>query len=554
MNLLQSIRDTFGDATPPGEVVSVDDLMPYAYSGQTSPSPYEWSLFDGEKFAGGFGPTQILQTDYWTLRSRSEQLFTENLYARGIIRRLITNEINTGLSPESSPDERTLGLAEDSLVEWTEDRENAFGLWAESPAVCDWKKERTFGQIQQEARQEALISGDVLVVLRQHRRTKLPAVQIISGSSVRTPWTETPTRVGHEIVHGVELDKQGRTFGFHVKQKDGTAKFMPAYGEKSGRRLAWLVYGTDRRMDDIRGQPLLSLVMQSLKEIDRYRDSAQRKAVINSIMAMFIKKTEERAGSLPMTGGAVRRGTADITDDTTGTTPRKFNVGSYLPGMVVDELQYGEEPVMRGGEGTDTNFSTFEDTILGAIAWANEMPPEILTLRFSNNYSASQAAINEFKIYLNKVWGNFGRQFCSPIWIDWMISDALRGRTQAPGLLEAWRDPAQFDILAAWVGADWYGSIKPSTDMTKQVKSAELLVSGGFSTRAREARVMTGTKFSKNIKRLRRENEQLADAMTPMIEARQALGIDDRDNQIVSSDDIKDELDDWMEEYLSAHG
>jgi capsid protein len=81
-------------------------------------------------------------------------------------------------------------------------------------------------------------------------------------------------------------------------------------------------------------------------------------------------------------------------------------------------------------------------------------------------------------------------------------------------------------VFGAWVTVDWYGSIKPSTDMFKQVKASNLLVEGGYSTRAREARITTGTKFSKNVKRLKRENEQLAEAIRPTLELEREFGPD----------------------------
>lgn len=556
MSILETLRNAFGPADgaidPSGNVLAVDDLDPFAYAGQTSFAHSEYALFDGGKFAGGFGATQLQQVDYWTLRARSAQLFNENLYAKGLIRRLITNEINTGLTPEASPDEQILGLPEDSLAAWTETVENRFGLWGKSREVCDWKKEQTFGAIQRTARMESLICGDVLVVLRQNARTRLPMVQLVSGNSVQTPWgNEAGIRAGHEIKHGVEFDTVGRVAAYWVRQADGSFKRLPAYGEKSGRRIAWLVFGTEKRLDDVRGQPLLAIVLQSLKEIDRYRDSAQRKAVINSILALFIKKTSDKPGSLPMTGGALRRDSAQVSDSTTAGTPRKFNMANYLPGMVIDELQEGEEPVMKGGEGTDVNFGTFEEAIIQAVAWANEIPPEILRLAFSNNYSASQAAINEFKIYLNKVWAEWGENFCQPIYVEHLISEALNGKTDAPGLLDAWRNPAKHDVLAAWVSCDWYGSIKPSTDMLKQVKAAELLVAGGYSSRAREARTMTGTKFSKNIKRLTRENEQLAKAVRPMLELKAEFGPQRTDDAVAALtaqvEDVVEALDDYRE-------
>lgn len=522
LRMAQNIyAQTFGNksaVTPAVEITSVDDLDPYAAA-----SPGFLTDFTGDKFFDGFGATKLFTADYWTLRQRSSQLFTENLYARGIIRRLITNEINTGLSPDLAPDGDILGISETRLTDWTEGTENRFSLWAKNPQLCDFYKLNTFGAIQRAARMEALIAGDVLVVLRQSPVFRLPSIQLISGANVQTPLGGASNLSnGHKITHGVETDAVGRVVAHWVQQADGSSKRLLARGPKSGRRLSWLVYGTDKRLDELRGQPLLSLVLQSLKEIDRYRDSAQRKAVVNSVLAMFIEKGENKAGTLPISGGAVRNDAQTVTD-TDGAT-REFKTAKHLPGLILEELQHGEKPHLLGGQGTDINFGTFETAIIQAVAWANEIPPEILTLAFSNNYSASQAAINEFKIYLNKVWTDWGETFCTPIYIDWLVSETLLQKITAPGLLEAWRTPSQYDVFGAWVAVDWYGSIKPSTDMLKQVKGSERAIAKGLTTHAREARGLTGTKFTKNVKKLATENKLLAEAMRPMLELEKEFG------------------------------
>ena len=534
----EEARAALADYTgqPPVPTIAVDTMKPVAFQGQTRLSDWEHSIYDGGKFAGGFGATQLQQIDYWTLRQRSSQLFNENLYARGLIRRLITNEINTGLSPESVPDEDVIGVAEDSLLDWSEEVETRFHLWGKNPAVCDHFHQDTFGAIQRTARREALVDGDVLVVLRQSQRTKMPAVQLIRGQSVRTPiLSKMNLSKGHTVKHGVERDTSRRVTAYWILQEDGSSKRLPAFGARSGRRLAWLVFGTDKRMDEERGQPLLALVLQSLKEIDRYRDSTQRKAVVNSILAMFIEKSEDKPGTLPMTGGAVRH--AQVTDvDDSGTTHTRNILGMH-PGMVMEELQTGEKPVAFGAQGTDEKFGEFEEAIIQAVAWANEMPPEILRLAFSNNYSASQAAINEFKIYLNRVWTEWGESFCSPIYTDWLISSLLQQKITANGLLAVWRDPLQQDIFTAWTDVEWYGSIKPSTDMLKQAKGSELVVKNGWSTNAREARGITGTKFSKNVRRLKRENEQIVEAMRPLAEFKQEFGVGPNEEAVTALDD-----------------
>jgi len=362
---------------------------------------------------------------------------------------------------------------------------------------------------------------------------------LVSGASVQTPYDVTGLPEGHRVVHGVELDQRGRHAAYWIRQADGmTSKRQPAHGARSGRRLAWLLYGTDNAMEETRGTPLLGLVLQSLKEVDRYRDSVQRKAVVNSMLAMFIKKGQDKIGSLPVQNSAVRHDQIETTSS--DGSARSFDVSGQIPGIVMQELQHGEEPVGFHSQGTDLDFGRFEATIINAIAWAHEMPPEILTLAFSSNYSASQAAINEFKIYLNRVRTAMGAGFCQPIYQEWLVSEVLNGRIDAPGLIRAWRDPSRYDELGAWMFADWSGAIKPSTDVLKQAKGHKILVDNGWMTNARSSRELTGTKYRRNMSILKRENELKADVMRPVLELRREFGSDETaDVESIISDAIE---------------
>ena len=488
-------------------------------------APVRSQFFDGDKFPGGFGATSLLAMDHWTLRQRSNQLFNENLYARGLIRRLITNEINKGLNLEAVPNGDILGGAmknDDTRTDWSEDVESRFQIWSKNAPLCDYFQADTFGGIQRTIRREALVTGDVLVVLRQSQRLRLPKVQLISGEKVQNPMSPK-VRKGNTIKHGVELDAAGRQVAYWVTQVDGTSARVPAIGERTGRRIAWLVYGTDKRLDDVRGLPMLSLVLQSLKEIDRYRDSAQRKAVINSILAMFIKKTDDKPGTKPMTGGAVRREEATVTDGDGST--RTYNLSSHIPGVILDELQTGEEPVGFNSAGTDINFPVFEAAVLNAVAWSNEIPPEVFTLSFQSNYSASRGAVNEFKMYLDKMRAEFAEKVTEPIYQEWLISEILLGKINAPGFLEAWRDISKYDILGAWIASDWSGAIKPSVDLKKEVAAYREMIEDGLITHDRAARELSGTKFSTNIRRLTKENALKATAREPLLEQAARLGV-----------------------------
>jgi lambda family phage portal protein len=435
---------------------------------------------------------------------RSIEMFETNLYGRGLIRRLVTNEVHTGLSLEADPDAEILGLTEDEVTAWSDRVESYYNAWASTPDACDHERrpDMTHGELTAMARREALVGGDVLVVTRMHAVTKLPTVQLYPAHMVKTPFNAHESSA--EIIDGVELNAAGRQVAYHVQLADGSFQRFAARGARSGRRQAWLMYGTDRRTGQVRGTPLLGVVLQSLKEIDRYRDATQRKAIINSIVTMWIEKSEDKLGSNPLTQGAQRAGTVQTVDN--DGDPRTFNVADQIPGLVLEELQHGETPhSFKSDTGDTVQFPEFEAAIVSAIAWHCEIPPEILRLSFDKNYSASQAALNEFTLYLDVQRDRIARSFNQPIYEQWLEASTLRGTISAnlnSGI-------ANFEVRRSWMRADWYGAAKPVTDALKLMKATELALSMGLTTRHRAARMYNGSKFSTNARHLRRELEEL---------------------------------------------
>lgn len=494
-------------------------------------------LFTGEKFPGGLNPVTIGGFDYWTLRRRSAELFDTSHHARGFIKRMITNEISTGLTPEAAPKSEILGIDQEFLNNWARQTETRFAVWACAPSVCDWMRVSTFGEIQAAAKMEALISGDCVVVFRPSTVPGLQSVQLIRGNLIQGPGLlNANVRQGNTVKHGVELDRQKRVVAYWILQTDGKHKRQPVMGEKSGRRIAWMIFGTERRLDEVRGHPILSLMIQSLQSIGDYRDSAQRKALINSFITMWVEKTEDSLGSLPINRMSATNNET-LTTTTSAGNVKVSNLNSFLPGTMVDGMAPGEKLQVHSTQGTDVNFGDFEEAIIQSLAWANEIPPEIMFLSFSSNYSASQAAINEYNLYLHKVRINWGSTFCTPIYNQWLVGQTLIGRIVTPGLVAAWRRPDQYDIFGAWTSVDWYGSIKPSTDMKKQTQGAEILIKNGWSTNAAISRQLTGTNYESNMKRLLEENKLKVLIATPLLELEQKFGTQET-NAALSKIDI----------------
>jgi lambda family phage portal protein len=458
----------------------------------------------GDKFPGSWGTTSLYDIiDYDELRLRSRQLFRDNIYARGFVRRLVTNEINTGLTWESFPYARALGITDDASSLWAEEKENAFELWANDPRQCDFSGMSKFGELQKRARRQALVDGDVLVVLHLDPFSGLPRIQLIAASSVCTPVSVDAG--ARNIKHGVEVGANGEHLAFWVRNDDNTETRIPAYGAASGRKIAWLIYGSDMLLDEVRGEPFLAIMLYSLRDLDRYKDAAQRKALLNAMLALFVEKGEDRAGSNPFSRGAVR--TSEVTALASDSTQRSFDLSKFIPGLYIEELQTGEKIVPHSTAGTDVNYGPFEESIIQALSWCAEIPPEIARLCFTRNYSASQAAINEFKMYLDMRRDSFGSVFCEPIKNEWLIGAHFSGVFSTPGFIESYLDRSRVGEFQAWTRGEWTGPVKPSTDLLKMARGLEVLVDHGWETNARAARTLTGSKFETNVARINRERQ-----------------------------------------------
>lgn len=463
--------------------------------------------FNGEKFPGSFGMTKDYSfVDYYTLRKRSVQLFKENAYARGVMRRLLRNEINSGLVLEANAIPDVIGITEQDATDWDQKSEQDWSLWGTDPLQCDYKKIDPIGKIAESCRQAALISGDCLVVLRMNQITGLPMVQLIDGEKIKNPIGKSANGK-NRIVHGVELDKNDRHVAFWVSSFENgkyKSKRIPAYGEKSGRKISWLVYGTDKRLDAVRGEPILALVLYMLKELDRYKDAEQRAATINGMIPMFIKKTQKGPGGGGFGQGAITKESLSVLQP--DGSSRDLNFTSNLPGTV-KEMAYGEELDSYNTQRPNVNFGKFEEIIINTFAWCLEVPPEILRLLFTNSFSASRQANNEFNVYLQYRSVTFGNEFYQPIYKERLISAVLTNQLKAPGLIEAWRNKRDWRIVGGWTSAVWEGIARPSVDINKDVNAAVKAIANGIGTVKWWTKRITGQNWRAVYKQRQREDE-----------------------------------------------
>jgi capsid protein len=129
------------------------------------------------------------------------------------------------------------------------------------------------------------------------------------------------------------------------------------------------------------------------------------------------------------------------------------------------------------------------------------IPYELLVLNFTSSYSASRGALLE-------AWKNFrmwrawlARDFCHPIFEEWLAEAVARGRIKAPGFF------ADVATRKAYSGAEWNGPAQGLLNPVHEVTAAEKRVQNGFSTRDREAQELNGSDFYKNAQQRKREEK-----------------------------------------------
>lgn len=477
---------------------------------------------------GGGSHREDIEEHIGTLRQRTRDLYCggSNL-ATGAVKRLRTNAVGTGLHLKSTINEEVLGISADEARELEEIIEREFAHWANS-TNCDIERIDNFYQLQQLALLNALLSGDSFALMTTTKRIGSIydlRIELVEADRISTPDNQT---VNPLFCEGVEKNEAGEVVAYHI------SKFHPlsfaerqprewvrvkAFGEKTGRRNVIHVMNRER-IGQVRGVPFLSPVIETIKQLGRYTEAEVLAAVINGLFTVFIEKE----------GASDDMAFGEVVPEEMQVDREDENSIELAPGAVID-LGEGEKANMVNPGRPNPNFDPFVMAVIKQIGAALEIPYEILIMAFSNNYSASRAAILEFfkVIKMYRAW--FVADFCQPIYEEWLSEAVARGRIYAPGFFH---DPI---IKDTYCSAEWNGPSAGQLDPKKEVEAAELRVQSGFSTRERETTELTGTDFYKNVKQRKREEELLKEVKGNAGQEMQAANVDNGD---MESDPDKD--------------
>lgn len=459
-------------------------------------------------------PKDDIDPNLDTLRSRSRDLYMNGPIGTAALKTTRTNVIGPGLRLKARINAELLGLTTEQADAWCGQVEEEFNLWAESKH-SDAIRMNDFYDQQGIAFLGMLMNGDSFAIFKQAERTPwMPyglRIHLIEADRVCTPQgngvlgnsVEGRAENGNRIYSGVEIDDEGALIAYHIANTYATdytsGKIrewvrVEAYGRNTGRPNILHLMDTERA-EQRRGVPMLAPVIETLKQITRYTEAELMAAVISAMFTVFIKSSaptnENPLGSM-----------IPLEQQMAADEPNSYEMG---PGAI-NVLGQDEEIQIADPKRPNSNFDPFVRSLCLYVGAALEIPYELLLKNFQSSYSASRAALLEaWKMFrMRRQWT--AKEFCQPIYEEWLAEAVALGRIRAPGFFG---DPK---IRRAWCQAEWNGPAPGQLDPVKEVEAAERRVALGLSTREREAIEANGSDFWTNIQQQQIENEAMQKA------------------------------------------
>ncbi len=360
----------------------------------------EWQTSSGD------ADTDIL-TDLSTLRERSRDLIRNNSIACGATNTKVTHIVGTGLVLKSRIESETLGLTEEQADQWERKTEQEWKLFCK---YCDITNSLNFSEIQALAMRSTLENGDVFILTPEKASSKTPyklKLQMVEADRVcnEDNISDTETLAG-----GIQKNKYGKPEFYHILEShpgnlaaiDQKWTKVKAFGAKTNRQNVIHLYHK-LRIGQSRGVPDLAPVIETIKQLGRYKDAEVDAAVVSAFFTVFIKSEYDGTGLDAMEPQTEVGGKSSDKD---------FKMAS---GAMLD-LGPGEDVSFANPARPNQAFDPFVSALTREIGMAIELPYEVLIKHFTASYSAARAALLEawFFFTMKRKW--LSEKLCKPVY------------------------------------------------------------------------------------------------------------------------------------------
>lgn len=436
-----------------------------------------WSVsYTGEKNMGEMGPVKDYVPDYEVLRLRSWQMYMESDIAQTILNKYSKWVIGAGLKLRAEPAKLVLNsekikINSESFNEVVEAR---FAVYANSK-LADYAGMRTLHAIAKRAQRNAIIGGDVLVILRYI--DGFVKVQLIDGAHLVNPmyssaWPSIARTSGNEIKHGVELSSTGEHIAYYVRKGQNEVDRIPAKGTESGITMAFLIYGLEYRLDSVRGLPLVSAVLESIKDLERYKSATIGSAEERQKIAYSIEHQQFSNGENPLLGSMMKAYNTDSVSDDIPVDVQGKQMADKI--VATTNKQTFNLPIgaqLKALESkNELSFKDFYTVNANHVCSAIGIPPEVAYSKYDSNFSASRAAIKDWEHTLFVDRDVFATDFYRNVYAFWLEVQILEMKVDAPGFLKA-KSSGNLLVLEAYKSSRWIGANVPHIDPVKEVEA-----------------------------------------------------------------------------------
>ena len=435
-------------------------------------NPIVVQSFDGEKNPGEIGLAKNYKSDFKVLSVRSWQSYFESEVTQTIINKYSLWMVGSGLKLQSLPITNVIEANGFSIDKnsYTKNIETFFKLFVDSER-SDYSGKQSLNKRAETVFKNSRISGDVLVILRFDG--KQMTVQMIDSSHVRTPfgYDRKSELKGKNIVDGVELNLKGGVEAYHLLKKDGTFDRIEAKDSK-GRKVAFLVFGKQYRENDTRGMSDISVMLETIAKLDRYKEATVAGAEERQKVAYTIEHDSTSTGENPMTrqiSSSINGGNSSCEVDSFDSCETLKQDIAFTSEKDVYNMPVGAK--MKSLESkSELYFKDFYDTNFQHACAAIGIPPDVAMSLYNSSYSASRAAIKDWEHILKVGRKEFADQFYKPVFSYWLDVMVLSGKIKIPGYLEALEND-NFDLLDSYKHARFIGANVPHIDPLKEVKA-----------------------------------------------------------------------------------
>ncbi len=419
----------------------------------------------------------------------------------------------------AKPDYRVLGLDKKWAVEFAQEVEAKFSLYAESQD--NWLDAARMNGLTMQVRLAVasfFAVGEVLATVEWLRDVGRPfntALQMIDPDRLSNPYDQSDTAT---LRRGVVRNQYGAPQGYYIRmahQNDPTAmenayrwKFVPI--RKPWGRLQVIHLIEQQRADQTRGVAEMVSVLKEMRMTKKFHEVTLQNAIVNATYAATIEsdlppeQAFESIGASSADGklgyaAALLKAIAEYTQGARNLEIDGVKIPHLFPGTKLNMQRAGSV----GGVG-----ESFEQSLLRYVAAALGLSYEQFSRDYTKtNYSSARASMNETWKYMQARKKVVADRYASTAYSLWLEEAINKGEiTSLPRNFNFYEGQNKDAICAS----TWIGASRGQVDELKETQAAVLRIKSGLSTYEEECAKL-GRDFRDVFEQRATEQEALAE-------------------------------------------